>query len=193
MNISKFMAFIRKFIKIFSIFVLLYLSSCGILEKPDWSKVAEPDGKKRAQQNVREGKGIKWLGSKNKGGGNFLFASSNPLWRASLEVVDFMGLSNVDYAGGLIITDWYSDNNPDESIKITLKFLSNEIRVDAIEVDIRKRNCINSNSCLTKKVESDLDNLIKDKILKKAAVYKVELDKEIRKNTPKKVYKGDNE
>ena len=187
------MAFIRKFIKIFSIFVLLYLSSCGILEKPDWSKVAEPDGKKRAQQNVREGKGIKWLGSKNKGGGNFLFASSNPLWRASLEVVDFMGLSNVDYAGGLIITDWYSDNNPDESIKITLKFLSNEIRVDAIEVDIRKRNCINSNSCLTKIVESDLDNLIKDKILKKASVYKVELDKEIRKNTPKKVYKGDNE
>ena len=187
------MAFIRKFIKIFSIFVLLYLSSCGILEKPDWSKVAEPDGKKRAQQNVREGKGIKWLGSKNKSGGNFLFASSNPLWRASLEVVDFMGLSNVDYAGGLIITDWYSDNNPDESIKITLKFLSNEIRVDAIEVDIRKRNCINSNSCLTKVVESDLDNLIRDKILKKAAVYKVELDKEIRKNTPKKVYKGDNE
>ena len=94
------MAFIRKFIKIFSIFVLLYLSSCGILEKPDWSKVAEPDGKKRAQQNVREGKGIKWLGSKNKGGGNFLFASSNPLWRASLEVVDFMGLSNVDYEIG---------------------------------------------------------------------------------------------
>ena len=68
------MAFIKKFIKILSIFMLLYLSSCGILEKPDWSKVAEPDGKKRAQQNVREGKGIKWLGSKNKGGGKFKFA-----------------------------------------------------------------------------------------------------------------------
>ena len=133
------------------------------------------------------------MGSKNKGGGNFLFASSNPMWRASLEVVDFMGLSNVDYAGGLIITDWYSDDNPNESIKITLKFLSNEIRVDAVQVDIRKRNCNSSNSCLTKKVESDLDFMIKDKILKKAAIYKVELDKQIKENQPRKVFKGDNE
>tara|TARA_B100000767_G_C19750331_1_gene530519 strand:+ start:425 stop:970 length:546 start_codon:yes stop_codon:yes gene_type:complete len=180
--------------KFLSLLLIMSFASCGILEKPDWSKVAEPDGKKRAQQNVRDGKGIKWLGgSQNKGGGNFLFASSNPLWRASLEVVDFMGLSNVDYAGGLIITDWYSDNNPNESIKITLKFLSNEVRVDAVQVDIRKRNCNSSNSCLTKKVESDLDFMIKDKILKKAAVYKVELDKQIQKNRPKKVFAGDNE
>ena len=120
--------------KFISILLIISLASCGVLQKPDWSKVAEPDGKKRAQQNVRDGKGIKWMGSKNKGGGNFLFASSNPMWRASLEVVDFMGLSNVDYAGGLIITDWYSDDNPNESIKITLKFLSNEIRVDAVQV-----------------------------------------------------------
>ena len=179
--------------KFISILLIMSLASCGVLEKPDWSKVAEPDGKKRAQQNVRDGKGIKWMGSKNKGGGNFLFASSNPMWRASLEVVDFMGLSNVDYAGGLIITDWYSDDNPNESIKITLKFLSNEIRVDAVQVDIRKRNCNSSNSCLTKKVESDLDFMIKDKILKKAAIYKVELDKQIKKNQPRKVFKGDNE
>ena len=78
--------------KFISILLIMSLASCGVLEKPDWSKVAEPDGKKRAQQNVRDGKGIKWMGSKNKGGGNFLFASSNPMWRASLEVVDFMGL-----------------------------------------------------------------------------------------------------
>jgi hypothetical protein len=179
--------------KFISILLIISLASCGVLKKPDWSKVAEPDGKKRAQQNVRDGKGIKWMGSKNKGGGNFLFASSNPMWRASLEVVDFMGLSNVDYAGGLIITDWYSDDNPNESIKITLKFLSNEIRVDAVQVDIRKRNCNSSNACLTKKVESDLDFMIKDKILKKAAIYKVELDKQIKKNQPRKVFKGDNE
>ena len=188
------MVLIVKFFNILSIFILLSLTSCGILEKPDWSKVAEPSGQKRAQQNVREGKGIKWFKSgQNNSGGNFLFASSNPLWRASLEVVDFMGLSNVDYAGGLIITDWYSDTNPKESIKITLKFLTNEIRVDALEIDIRKRNCLELNSCLTSKIDSDLNDLIKDKILKKAASYKVELDKEIKKNAPKKVFKGDNE
>ena len=167
------MAFIRKFIKIFSIFVLLYLSSCGILEKPDWSKVAEPDGKKRAQQNVREGKGIKWLGSKNKGGGNFLFASSNPLWRASLEVVDFMGLSNVDYAGGLIITDWYSDDaSGKESLKITIRFLTNEIRSDALDVKIFKKDCGTSQNCAMYEEKGNLILEIKKSILKKAALYK---------------------
>ena len=180
-----------KFISIIIISILL-LNSCGIYRPTD-ARVISPNADERVKKNIEEGKGFRLMGMNKKGSGNFLFASSNPLWRASLDKLAFVPLNVVDYSGGVIITDWYSDNNPDESIKITLKFLSNEIRVDAIEVDIRKRNCINSNSCLTKKVESDLDNLIKDKILKKAAVYKVELDKEIRKNTPKKVYKGDNE
>ena len=185
------MVFARKFINILTILILLSMTSCKSFRDVDWSKPAEPDGRKRAQKNVQEGKGIKWLGGDKKQGGNFLFASSNPLWRASLDVVDFMGLSNVDYAGGLIITDWYSDDNPNESVKITLKFLTNEIRVDAINVDIRKRNCDSSNKCLTKKIETDLNFLIKDKILKQAAVYKQELDQNIKKNRPKKVFKPD--
>ena len=102
-----------------------------------------------------------------------------------------MGLSNVDYAGGLIITDWFSDNNPNESIKVTIKFLSNEIRVDALEIDVRKKNCNQTNNCIIKKIKSDLDFQIKDKILKKAALYKSDLDKEIKKNTKDKVFKPD--
>ena len=104
-----------------------------------------------------------------------------------------MSLSSVDYAGGLIITDWYSDNNPDESIKIVIKFLSNEIRADGIEIDIRKKSCNNQNKCLVKKIESDLNTEIKEKILKLAAVYQKEQKEKRKESRPKKVYKGDNE
>ena len=175
-----------KHISIISI-ILIALNSCGGLPKPDWSKPAEPDGRKRAQQNVLEGRGIKF-GSK-KDTGNFTFATSNPLWRATLDTVDFMGLSSVDYGGGLIITDWYSENNYNESIKITLRFLSPEIRVDAIDIDIRKRECQTTNNCIVKKIETNLENEILDMILKRAAKYEVEFKQEQKKNLPKKVWK----
>ena len=69
----------------------------------------------------------------NRGGTNFEFASSNELWRASLDVLDFMPLTSANYSGGIIITDWYSEQgNTEESIKITIRFLSNEVRSDAI-------------------------------------------------------------
>ena len=98
------------------------------------------------------------------------------MWRASLDTLDFMVLSTVDYAGGLIISDWYSENDPDEAVKITIRFLDNEVRVDALNVIIHKKLC-KSQKCITEKIESDLSFEIKDKILKKAA-YFVKLDKE---------------
>ena len=182
-----------KIITQLTLFMLLCLTitGCGGIKKPDWSKPAEPDGRKRAQQNVIDGQGIKFKTSK-KNSGNFSFATSNPLWRASLDVVDFMGLSNIDYAGGLIITDWYSEQNYNESIKITLRFLSSEIRVDAIDVDIRKRECLAINNCVVKKLDSDLENEIIDKILRKAAKYDVEFKAQQKESAPKKVFKGDN-
>ncbi len=172
-----------------------FLFGCGTgFFNPDWSETANPDGVERARKNVREGKGIDLGLGKDKGSGEFLFASSNPMWRASLETIDFMSLSTVDYAGGLIITDWYSDNQSNESVKITIKFLDNEVRVDAMQVDIHKKTCGSSNnSCRINKVESSLNSQIKEKILKKAAVYEKELIERKRKNRPKKVFKGDNE
>ena len=177
----------------FIIFLLLInLSSCGALpSKP----ALEPDGKERARKNVREGKGVNFGFGKSNKGGDFLFASSNPMWRASLEIIDFMPLSNVDYAGGLIITDWYSDKNPNEAIKFTIKFLSNEIRADGIIIDIHKKSCLdNSNgNCIVKKIESELSIEIKDKILKKAVIYEKELTDKNIKRQPAKVFGGDNE
>ena len=93
--------------------------------KPDWSKPIEPDARKRAEQNVKDGKGIIFASNKNKGNGNFLFASSNPMWRATLDTLDFMSIANSDYSGGLIITDWYSEGNPDEAIKFNIRFFNN--------------------------------------------------------------------
>ena len=60
------------------------------------------------------------------------------MWRASLETLDFLPFTTVDYSGGVIITDWYSDQDSNESIKITIRFLSNDIRADSLQVSIKE-------------------------------------------------------
>ena len=171
-------------ITIFSL-VLIFFTSCGgFFERKE---PIEPDARKRARQNVEEGRGFSAQGAfkGRKGNTNFEFASSNPLWRATLDTLDFMVISSVDYAGGLIISDWYSENNPNEAIKVTVRFLANEVRVDALDVIIHKKNCQNQN-CVVKEIETDLSNDIKDKILKKAAYYvKADKDKIKEKNKGK--------
>ena len=160
----------RYFKKIaFLALITIFLNSCGV-NIFDGKDPIEPDARKRARQNVAEGKGLTVGGMFGKKDTNFEFATSNPLWRATLDTLDFMVISSVDYAGGLIISDWYSDNNPDEAIKITVRFLANEVRVDSLKISVHKKTCVNSN-CLVKKIDTDLNSNIRDKILKKAAVY----------------------
>ena len=173
---------IYKFFKniVFYLFLSAFISSCGNVGSIfDPKEPIDPDARKRARDNAKEGRGIVFgkQGNKNT---TYQFATSNPLWRASLDTLDFMVLATVDYAGGLIISDWYSDNNPDEAIKITLRFLDNEVRVDSIKVTIHKKICKNNN-CRIKQVKSDLSFDIKDKILKKAA-YLVKTDKKKEKS-----------
>ena len=169
--------------------VTLITGGCGKLAMPDWSTPIEPNATKRARQNAIDGKGI-GIFKDSRGDGSFLFASSNPMLKSTLDALSFISLANVDYSGGVIITDWYSDGNPDESIKIIVRFLSNEIRADGLVVNLYKRDCANA-TCNTKEITSDLIFQIKDKILKKAVIYKQEDDKIIAKNKPKKVYKED--
>ena len=174
---------INKFLKntIFLVFLSILISSCGNVGSIfDPKPAIEPEARKRARQNAEEGKGIGGVFGKKNQNTNYQFATSNPMWRASLDTLDFMVLATVDYAGGLIISDWYSDNNPDEAIKITLRFLDNEVRVDALKVTIHKKICDNNN-CKIQQVESDLSFDIKDKILKKAA-YLVRTDKQRKKS-----------
>ena len=163
------------FILLLSIFLI---TSCGIYKKTDARKVSAK-GTERAKKNIEEGRGFRLLDTRrNKGSGEFEFASSNPMWRASVKLLDFTPFSNVDYSGGIIITDWFTsdDTNQNESIKITVKFLSNEIRADGIDVLIYKKTCVsNSNNCNVEKVVSDLSGEIKLAILKEATILK-ELD-----------------
>ena len=148
------------------------------------------DPAKRVEQNIREGKGFRLNDSMkgSKGGGVFEFASSNGLWKASLDVIDFMPLSSVNYSGGIIVTDWYSENNsPNESIKISIRFLTNELRSDALDVKIFNRKCTDSLiDCKFSESSGDLSNEIKREILKKAAFYKTQIDE--KKNTQYKDY-----
>jgi len=164
-------------LKILSICIvsLFVLSSCAKegFFKPGDARKNPPDPKERVKKNLEEGRGFRLsdaIGG-NKGT-NFEFASSNELWRASLDVLDFMPLTSANYSGGVIITDWYSEQgNADESIKITIRFLSNEIRSDALNVDVFYKKCISLNNCQINKQEGQLKKELTKQILSKAAVY----------------------
>lgn len=156
------------FFKILIIFFIsISITSCGLYKKTDSRTNPVNDAEKR-KKNLEEGRGFRLSTALNNKGGNFQFASSNPLWRASLDVLDFIPLVNADYSGGIIITDWFSENNSQDSIKITIKFLSNEIRADGLEIIIHEKKCLNE-SCQTSLSKSNINSEIKLAILKKAA------------------------
>ena len=168
-----------------SLIIVSILSSCGIYRRADVKDVPV-NVEERAKRNVQEGRGIRFGGPKK--GGDFDFASSNNLWRASVEILDFVPLTNASYSGGIIITDWFSaENNSEDTsrdLKITLRFLTNEIRADAVDVTIFEKICSNG-KCDTNKVESKLETEIKLAILKKATLMEKEGFKKYYEKTGK--------
>jgi len=156
------------------ILISFFLVSCGPFKpkKVDLRKIPG-DPKLKREKNIREGRGFRAMSllEKNKGGGNFQFASSNEMWRASLDLLEFTPLSNVDYSGGIIITDWFSENSEQDPIKITIRFLSTEIRADGLKVIIYKKICKKNdkNNCKIVQDNTTLGQEIKLAILKKAA------------------------
>ena len=153
------------------IFTLYFLNSCGLYKRSDIED-NPVNVDERVKKNIQEGRGVRF-GKGATRGGDFDFASSNPLWRASIEIFDFVPLTNASYSGGIIITDWFSaeNKNPESTrdLKITVKFLTNEIRADAVDVTVFEKICKNSN-CKTNKVQSKLEKEIKLAILKKATI-----------------------
>ena len=160
--------------------LLLILSNCkgGKLPGADARKVPY-SAEERVKRNIEQGKGFRLNNLVEKrGGGDFEFATSNELWRASLDVVDFMPLASANYSGGMIITDWYSDsNNSNESIKLTIRFLTNEIRSDALKIKVFYRTCKENLKCTVIEKDGPLNIELKKEILKIAAKYKNESDK----------------
>ena len=155
--------------------LLIINTACGPLKyKPVDAKEFPPDPKERVKKNIEEGRGFRIMGSTNTKGGKFEFASSNPLWRATLDTLDFMPLVSANYSGGIVITDWYSENNSNEAVKITVRFLTNEIRSDAIDLKIYYKKCDSQNNCQIDERTNNLVVELKKEILKKAAIYKKE-------------------
>ena len=181
----KMIAVKKNILILLSIFIFLTQTGCEALKpKKVSAKDFPPDPRKRVEKNINEGRGFRVMGGSQKGT-NYEFASANPLWRATLDTLDFMPLASANYSGGIVITDWYSENNsPNESVKISVRFLTNEIRSDALDINVYLKKCSeNSNNCSISKNNNDLVADLNLSILKKATKYKKEvIDKNIKEN-----------
>ena len=176
----------KKLISILALYfiILQALVSCGIYRPVD-AKKYPPQPELRVKNNIEEGRGFRLMsGFGNEKGGKFEFANANPLWRASLDIIDFMPLLSVDYGGGIIITDWYGEENENDAIKITIQFLSNEVRSDALSIKVFKKKCSSLSNCKVIQSQSNIDQELRIAILKKAAQYKSADIEKNRKNYP---------
>ena len=176
---------------VLTIFTLSLLNSCGLYKRSD-IKDNPVNVDERVKRNIQEGRGIRF-GKGATRGGDFDFASSNPLWRGAIDVMDFVPLTNASYSGGIIITEWFSseNNSPNNrELKITIQFMTNEIRADAIRVLVFEKSCDQTNNCKTKKIKSKLEGELKLAILKKAALFEKDDFKKYKETEGKKRGKG---
>ena len=173
----------------FVLIAIFTLTSCKTIENLPGGNAREisPDPRERVKKNLEEGRGFRLDTALQSGkGGDFLFASANELWRASLDTLDFMPLSSVNYSGGIIITDWYSDGDSlDESVKISIRFLTNEVRADALDIKVFYKKCNQVASCKISQKTGSLSAELKKQILSKATIYKKQ-----NKDKNFKPYKG---
>jgi hypothetical protein len=165
-------------------FFLIFLSNCaGKVDPATGEKVRiEPNPQTKAKEFAEKGQGIFGdINNKKSSGTTFEFSTSNVLWRATLKSLDFLPLTNADYSGGIIVYDWYSNNSSNEQIKVTVRFLSNELRSESIEIISHKKTCDQNHKCITEKLNNNLSADIKEKILLAARTMKIEENKSNQK------------
>ena len=169
--------YLKSLIILLLLMVLTSFSSCK--NRKFGSFENQPvNAQERAKKNVKEGRGAGLGQLLGKRGTNYEFSSSNPMWRASLEILDFLPLNTVDYSGGMIISDWYSDSVNNESLKITIRFLSNEVRSDSLKIIVHKKDCGSNQNCKISLLgNSTIVSELRSSIIRKAAV----LEKEDKK------------
>ena len=184
-NSLKSMTKLSYFFKITVFFIfLLVLSSCEAIKYKKTKGGEVPvNAQDRVAKNIEEGRGFRLFDSDKNKGGTFDFASSNELWRATLDTIDFMPLVSANYSGGIIITDWYNDGKSSgQSVKISVRFLTNEIRADALDIKVFTKNCETTIDCRISENKGTLVTQLTKSILKKAAIY----EKEYRSKNKKK-------
>jgi len=166
-RIKKINCYIISFFCLF--FVITSCSSNQDESKVLGKKTYEPNLKKRMAKQAEEGGGIFSSGKNTNRSGTFEFATSNVLWRATLKAIDFIPLQSANYSGGLIITDWYSSSlKSKESIKLEIRFFSNELSSTSLDVKSYKKICNEVNKCFVQKGNREFDFEIKNNILNEA-------------------------
>jgi hypothetical protein len=167
-----------KYLKFFSYYlIILFLVNCAKVDPVTGEKVLiEPDTRKKSREFADKGGGLFGdLGKSGSKNNTFEFSTSNVLWRATLKSLDFLPLLNADYSGGIIIYDWYSqNNNPKEQIKISVQFLNNELRSDSIKITAHKKICETTDRCSNSTLDQNFANSIKESIITSARTLKIE-------------------
>ena len=164
--------------------VILLIGNCAKVDPITGEKVLiDPNADRKATAFRDQGGGLFGdIGNKKSGSASVNFSSTNVLWKATLQTLDFLPLSNTDYSGGIIIYDWYSQkNNPNEQIKISVRFLNNELRTDSIQVITHKKICDNINKCSNSTIDEKFSQSIKESIISSARTLKIEEAKKEKK------------
>jgi hypothetical protein len=165
------------------ILLVFFFYGCSSTNSEKKDKVLiEPNVNVKTREFADKGGGLFGDINKKTSSNTFEFASSNVLWRATLQSLDFLPLLNADYSGGVIIYDWYSQtNNPKEQIKISIRFVDNELRSDSIIVTAHKKICDNFDKCSNSAVDQKFSNSIKESIINSARELKIKEAKKEKK------------
>lgn len=116
--------------------------------------------------------GLSLIGGDDKASTDVITVNSY-LWRASLDTVSFMPLTNVDPFGGVILTDWYSDpDTPKERFKLNVFVIGSQLRSDAIRVSAFQQKQ-KSGKWVDVKVDPSIATKIEDTILTRARQIRV--------------------
>lgn len=178
------MIFSFKTKSLLGVLFLILTMNCAKNDSATEEKILiDPDPQKRARAFADKGGGIFGdINRKATGSTSVDFASSNVMWKATLKTLEFLPLSNTDYSGGVIIYDWYSQaNNPREQIKISIRFLSNELRSDSIKITAHKKICDSANNCSNSTLDEKFSDTVKENIITTARSLKIEEAKKEKK------------
>ena len=165
------------------LFLLTFFTHCAKVDPITGEKVlVETDTRKKSREFVDKQGGLFGDIGKSSSGTNFEFSTSNVLWRATLKSLDFLPLVNADYSGGIIVYDWYSNKGENQSIKISVRFLSNELKSSSVLVSGHKKICDDIGKCFIEKLDNKFTEEIKESVIATARQIKIE---DTKKDTKK--------
>ena len=164
------------------LFLLTFFTHCAKVDPVTGEKVlVETDTRKKSREFVDKQGGLFGEIGKGSSGTNFEFSTSNVLWRATLKSLDFLPLVNADYSGGIIVYDWHSNKNDKDSIKISVRFLSNELKSSSVVVSGHKKICNDLGKCFIEKLDNKFTDEIKESVISTARQIKIEDSKKDKK------------